>query len=299
MLCLLGGCSICWFNTVCYMICIRNFATSRPLALSLTVSFNGVSAALYTLIANAINPNDHSLYLILNAVVPLFISILTLVPVLTRQPPLQPLISSADAIRHSDSLIFLCLYILAAITGLYLLFLNSLSSNLERARILLMGAVIFLVLPLCLPGIAPNIPFGSHVNKSSTFDWIDLGPDDDLELHEKLVAADTSTSFGAVAVIDKECHFGKVMEKDKLTVLGEEHPAGLLVRRLDFWLYFVSYFCGGTLGLVYSNNIGQISQSLGYASHTSSLVTVYSSCSFFGRLLSAAPDFLSEYVFII
>ncbi|KAF3447572.1 hypothetical protein FNV43_RR12759 [Rhamnella rubrinervis] len=300
MLCFLGGCSICWFNTVCYVLCIRNFQTSRPLALSLTVSFNGVSAALYTLIANAIDPNDHSLYLILNAVVPLFVSILTLIPVLTYQPPLSPLISTSNASRHTDS-IFLCLYILAAITGLYLLFLDSLSSNLERDRILLVGAVIFLVLPLCVPGIAcarecarPNIHFGSHLNK----ELIDLEPDGDLEFHKELIAADHScTSDGVVTVVDKEGYFRRAMEKDRVTMLGEEHPAGLLLRCLDFWLYFVSYFCGGTLGLVYSNNLGQISQSLGYSHHTSSLVTIYSSCSFFGRLLSAAPDFLSARVY--
>ncbi|KAL1144739.1 hypothetical protein V6Z11_A11G252100 [Gossypium hirsutum] len=82
------------------------------------------------------------------------------------------------------------------------------------------------------------------------------------------------------------------MEKGRLTVLGEEHPARLLVRRLDFWLYYVAYFCGGTIGLVYSNNLGQIAQSLGYYSQISAIVTLYSSFSFFGRLLSAAPDFM-------
>lgn len=76
-------------------------------------------------------------------------------------------------------------------------------------------------------------------------------------------------------------------------MLGEEHPTRLLMRRWDFWLYYIAYFCGGTIGLVYSNNLGQISQSLGHGSQTTSLVTLYSTCSFFGRLLSAAPDFLS------
>lgn len=305
ILCLLGGCSICWFNTVCHVLCIKNFPTSRPLALSLSVSFNGVSAALYTLIANAINPNDDTLYLLLNALVPLFTSTVTLIPVLLRQLPLQPINSSDGAIPR-DSLVFLILYILAAFTGLYLLFLNSISSTLDRAHLLLLGAIILLLLPLCLPVIAyawewsrPSIHYASRL-KNSTF----IDPEDD-ELYKELIGKDTAaapactTSYGVLA-IDKEGYFGKViMGKDRLTILGEEHQAGVLVHRLDFWLYFVSYFCGGTLGLVYSNNLGQISQSLGYTSHTSSLVMLYSSCSFFGRLLSAAPDFLHEYVFII
>ncbi|KAK8945043.1 hypothetical protein KSP39_PZI008252 [Platanthera zijinensis] len=53
---------------------------------------------------------------------------------------------------------------------------------------------------------------------------------------------------------------------------------------------------GGTLGVAYSNNLGQIAQSLGRQSQTFVLVNVYSSCSFFGRLISAAPDLLSRKV---
>lgn len=304
LLCLLAGCSICWFNTVCYVICIRNFPTNRPLALSLTISFNGVSAALYTLIANAINPNDNSVYLFLNALLPLITYSVALIPVL-RQPPLQSL--SANATRQ-DSVIFLCLYILAVITGLYLLLLNSLSSNSQRAQILLVGAIFLLALPFCLPGVTyarewarRNILFGSNSNTAN----INLVEHEDDDQSKELISGTENTVCGTVNAtysngvgIGKVGYtfFRKVMEKDKLTMLGEEHPARVLVRRLDFWLYYMAYFCGGTIGLVYSNNLGQISQSLGYSSLNSSLVTLYSSCSFFGRLLSASPDFLRKYV---
>ncbi|CBI39995.3 unnamed protein product, partial [Vitis vinifera] len=71
----------------------------------------------------------------------------------------------------------------------------------------------------------------------------------------------------------------------------------MLVRRWDFWLYYIAYLCGGTIGLAYSNNLGQISESLGYSSETNMIVTLYSACSFFGRLLSAAPDFLKNKVY--
>lgn len=83
-----------------------------------------------------------------------------------------------------------------------------------------------------------------------------------------------------------------VMKSDRLGLLEEEHDAKRLLRRIDFWLYYFAYLCGGTIGLVYSNNLGQIAQSLGLESSTSTLITLYSSFSFFGRLLSAAPDFL-------
>ncbi|KAL7238312.1 hypothetical protein ACSBR2_004423 [Camellia fascicularis] len=303
VLCLLAGCSICWFNTVCYVLCIKNFSANRPLALALSISFNGVSAALYNLIANAINSSEDTLYLLLNALVPLITSVAALPPLL-RQPPIQSL--PADAVSR-DSLIFIYLNILAVFTGLYLLLLNSLSSNAITARILLAGAVFLLVIPLGTPGIiyardwARRTIHSSFRFEGSRFNLVDV---DDLELHKELIgsgisSADDTTLNGnnALGLREKRGCCVDLIEKDQLTVLGEEHPAKWVVRRRDFWLYYLAYFCGGTIGLVYSNNLGQISQSLGYSSQTSSIVTLYSACSFFGRLLSAAPDFLRDKVY--
>lgn len=296
----MAGCSICWFNTVCYVLCIRNFPTNRAFALSLTISYNGVSAALYTFIAKAIDPKDDTVYLFLNAVVPLITSCLALIPIL-RQPPQQQL--SADDIRH-DSFIFLVLNILAVLTGLYLILLHSVSSTLLTARILIMGAVILLFLPLCLPGVvyAKNWAYQA-IQMSIFYDFLsfNLVDTDDADTDNELEEQSKALNGSPHHVIDKERYFecfGKALEKDRLTMLGEEHSAGLLVKKLDFWLYYAAYFCAGTMGLVYTNNLGQIAQSLGYRSKLKSLVTLYSTCSFFGRLLSAAPDYLRKYVSI-
>ncbi|XP_010244195.1 PREDICTED: protein NUCLEAR FUSION DEFECTIVE 4-like isoform X2 [Nelumbo nucifera] len=308
LLCLLAGCSICWFNTVCFVLCIRNFPVNRALALSLTISFNGVSAAIYSLAANAVNSSDDAVYLLLNALIPLFTSIAALLPIL-RQPPFQTLPS--DVVRR-DSLVFLFLNILAIFTGLYLLLLNSVSSSASTARFLFAGAVLLLVIPLCIPGTlyardwVHRTVHSSFRLEGSGFNLVDI---DDLELHKEFIGRENVNGNGSSNTLltngniisngdarhdegenDGCCE--RVIEKDQLVMLGEEHPARMLVRRWDFWLYYVAYFCGGTIGLVYSNNLGQIAQSLGFSSHTTTLVTLYSSCSFFGRLLSAAPDFM-------
>ncbi|KAI4327927.1 hypothetical protein L6164_020336 [Bauhinia variegata] len=306
ILCLLSGCSICWFNTVCFVLCIKNFPINRPLALSLTVSFNGVSAALYTLAANSINPSSDSLYLLLNAIIPLFTSVVALIPIL-RQPALDPL--PPEAI-HRDSLIFLILNILAIFTGIYLLLFGSSTSDATTARIYFTGALFLLIFPLCIPGITyarnwfhRTIHSSLHREGSSFI----LVHDDDLELHKEFFTRQNSSlnngdSYGLLGdngaicgdqkAKDSDGCCDKVMSPDQLAILGEEHPASVVVRRLDFWFYYIAYFCGGTIGLVYSNNLGQIAQSLGLSSKTSTLVTLYSSFSFFGRLLSAAPDYV-------
>ncbi|XP_028793686.1 protein NUCLEAR FUSION DEFECTIVE 4 isoform X2 [Neltuma alba] len=310
LLCLLAGCSICWFNTVCFVLCIRNFPVNRTLALSLTVSFNGVSAALYTLAANSVNPSSDSVYLLLNALVPLLTSIAALVPIL-RQPALNPL--PPDAV-HKDSLIFLILNVLAIFTGLYLLIFGSSTSDEAKARYFFGFAIFLLVFPLCIPGIIyAREWFHRTVHSSlrmegSHFILVHV---DDLELHKELLSRQNSAinngdslsllsdnnngsmySHRKAKNSDPCCQH--LIEKDQLVMLGEEHPASMLVRRLDFWLYYVAYFCGGTIGLVYSNNLGQIAQSLGLSSSISSLVTLYSAFSFFGRLLSAGPDYIRK-----
>ncbi|XP_020592586.1 protein NUCLEAR FUSION DEFECTIVE 4-like [Phalaenopsis equestris] len=68
-----------------------------------------------------------------------------------------------------------------------------------------------------------------------------------------------------------------------------------LVKRMNFWIYFMVYMCGATLGLVYGNNLGQISESRGVSD--SSLLSVYSSFGFFGRLATAplSTFFRSKY----
>ncbi|GMI64991.1 hypothetical protein like AT5G45275 [Hibiscus trionum] len=299
LLCLVAGCSICWFNTVCYVLCIRNFPTNRALALPLTIAFNGVSAALYTLIANAIDPDDDTLYLVLNAFVPLLASSLAVVPIV-RQPPLQ--LRSAG-VTSWDSFIFVVLNVLAVFTGLYLLLLNSLSSQAFRARILLVGALILLLLPLCFPGIVCGRNWARHTFhtafclEGSTFSLVD--PDDLDQLHKELIGNDpiNRSIVDPFSVRNEEGFLGMITEKGRLKLLGEEHPAKLVVRRWDFWLYYAAYFCGGTIGLVYSNNLGQIAESLGYYSRISMVVTLYSTFSFFGRLLSAAPEFLRDKVY--
>lgn len=82
------------------------------------------------------------------------------------------------------------------------------------------------------------------------------------------------------------------MNKDRLTMLGEEHKVGLMLRRWDFWLYYLACFGSETMGLAYSNSLGQIAESLGLGSDT--LVSIFSACSFFGGLLAAVPDFLQK-----
>lgn len=291
VLCLLAGLSICWFNTICFVLCIRNFTIDRSLALSLTVSFNGLSAALYSIAANSINSPPSS-YLLLNAALPFLTTLFALIPIFRWPPPQSP---QASSDRH----IFLLLNTLAFLTGLYLLLLNSASPNPLTSRLILAGAVILLAFPLVVVATDwARCHIFSCLEGSNDSEDVILEYNLQKELIvEEVVEEDVeSTSPRDVGGPNVWlCYFNEMMRRDRITILGEEHGARRLIRRLDFWLYYISYFCGGTVGLVYRNNLGQIAQSLGRQSQTTMLINVYSSCSFFGRLVSVAPDFLARF----
>lgn len=286
ILSLSAGGSIPWFNTVCFVLNIKNFPENWPLAVSLSVSFNGVTAALYNLIVTNISPDNKSTsYLLLNALVPFIVAIAALGPIL-QQPGSQKDRQINETVIKDDAHIFVCMYVLAAITALYLFFLNPKSQNVFIVTILL------IVLPFIFPNIIYLLKKGhrAYFSNGRTVEGSSYNLVENKHHEEFPEACSTPV---ANKNSRRCCFFDRIIEKDQLMVLGEEHSATFLVTRCDFWLYYIAYFCGGTIGLVYSNNLGQIAESLGYISETKALVTIYSTCSFFGRLLSAATDLVA------
>ncbi|CAH8354341.1 unnamed protein product [Eruca vesicaria subsp. sativa] len=271
--CSLAGLSICWFNTVCFVLCVRHFESNHSLALSLVVSFNGISAALYTLgheVISGKSSGSSDVYLLLNSLIPLFVSLLALWPVLTNP-------SASDATRTLDETrVFIIFNVLALITCFYLLLPSSDTYLASSPRWHFLGAIFLLLFPLC-------VPFLDYLLRSlhSCFHY-------------------HSSGYAVVNIEEPKIPRSRGVDHEEINAegdkvgrrLGDEHSLGMLVRSLEFWLYYISYFCGGTIGLVYSNNLGQIAQSLGQSSsNAKSLVTLFSAFSFLGRLLSSAPDF--------
>ncbi|KAF0889627.1 hypothetical protein E2562_030113 [Oryza meyeriana var. granulata] len=292
MICLVAGCSICWFNTVCFVLCIRSFTSSnRPLALSLSISFNGLTAAFYTLFANAVSPFSPSVYLLLNAIVPLVVSLVALPAILLCHPHDGHL----HIVPKHDKRVFLGLYILAFITGIYLVIFGSFTTTSSTAWVVLTGAMALLALPLIIPASSSCF----HVDTHAPDPAVPLNHDDPQ--NPLLLSNDHHTESNDMMqkIVEhqmQDCCLGAILEKGRMLVLCEEHSAKKLIQCVDFWLYYTAYFCGATVGLVYSNNLGQIAQSFHRQSQLTMLLAVYSSCSFFGRLLSALPDFLHRKV---
>jgi hypothetical protein len=81
-------------------------------------------------------------------------------------------------------------------------------------------------------------------------------------------------------------------EGDQVGVKDEEIiGVKLLLQMFDFWLFFFVYLFGATLGIVFLNNLGQITESRGYSGTTHDFVSLCSSFVFFGRLIPSLMDY--------
>ncbi|XP_071720883.1 protein NUCLEAR FUSION DEFECTIVE 4-like [Rutidosis leptorrhynchoides] len=265
----LAGNSICWINTVCYLIAIQNFPFDRQLAVGLSTSYQGLSAKIYTDVIDVFFDSSSSIkkarsYLLLNCILPLVVCLIA--------SPLVRVITTPRSRSLSNG--FLFIFSITIFTGTFAV-ITSLGSRkgLFTPLIILSGLIMFLVVLLVVP-LMEN-------------------------LRERWDNKCMIRNYGK-KVCDESCmveeNQGVVNEngvKDEGVFMpnhDEEIDAKVMIKRLNFWLYFFVYMFGATVGMVYLNNLGQIVESRG-SSKTSSLVSLASSFGFFGRIFPCLLDY--------
>lgn len=262
LLTVVAGNSISWINTVCYIIALRSFPLDRQIAVGLSTSYVGLSAKIYTDVVDVVSVHSPSrrakTFLLLNSVVPLLVCVLTM-----------PLVRDV-CVGKSRKLTrgFFTMFIITIITGVFAVVtsLGRVVSGFLHSYTILGGMVAMLMLPLV-------VPFSEKIRETMQQKcWI--------RVHDE--------GFCGVEKNDLDVN-NNVVVVDTIGVVEEIGPT-LMLQRLEFWLYFFVYFFGATIGLVYVNNLAQIAESRG-CSGTSSLVSISSAFSFFGRLLPALLDF--------
>ncbi|GAB4824286.1 hypothetical protein Ancab_007173 [Ancistrocladus abbreviatus] len=268
-----AGNSICWINTVCYVVTIRNFPLQRQAAVGLTTAYVGLSPMIYTAVVNtlaSLSIGKAKVYLLLNSILPLVVGGIT-----------TSFLSSVDVAKAKDGEAgFVIVSVVAIATGIYAIVSNLGSISYKLSPVInLVGIGICLTMPLLIP-LAEYIRGILKENYSGIRERrvCDLSIVDD-EVADQVVVENGGREVDGIA---------DVPQTDSMEDIGLK----LMLRGLNFWLYFFVYFLGATIGLVYLNNLGQIAESRGY-SNASSLVSLSSAFGFFGRLF---PCFL-HYVY--
>ncbi|KAI3450265.1 hypothetical protein Pfo_006930 [Paulownia fortunei] len=264
LLTVLAGNGICWINTVCYIIAIRNFPLDRQIAVGLSTSYVGLTAKIYTDIVDVVAPTSPAerakVFLLLNSVLPLIVCIVA--------APLARDVNVGKSRKLTRG--FFTMFMITIVTGLFavLTSLGTLISRFLPHYMILVGMFVFLFLSLVIP-LAEKIR--ENLQQKC---WI--------RVHDE-----SFTSFASMENGEKD----QESRRDFLEIgVIEEIGARSMLGRVEFWLYFFVYFFGATLGLVYLNNLAQIAESRGCPG-TSSLVSLSSAFSFFGRLLPSLLDY--------
>ncbi|KAL5703942.1 hypothetical protein ACHQM5_022432 [Ranunculus cassubicifolius] len=261
----LAGNSICWINTVCYATITKNFRSNAQTAVGLSTSYSGLSAMTYTNIVDVISPSSSTkkakTYLFLNSVVPLLVAVVT-----------SPFFRDVKVKKKENGLEtrFIVMFIIAVATGTYAVICTLGLLNLfpQLAHAIVLG--ILLACPLLVLYCVNKRE--CRIHDVTVDETCDLERDSSIEVKEEE---------------EDEEEEVVISESNVMQEIGVK----LMLRKVEFWLYFFVYMFGATLGLVYLNNLGQIAESRGHP-RSSSLVSLSSSFGFFGRLI---PSILEHF----
>eukprot|EP00246_Nothoceros_aenigmaticus_P009872 TRINITY_DN2587_c0_g2_i1.p1 TRINITY_DN2587_c0_g2~~TRINITY_DN2587_c0_g2_i1.p1 ORF type:complete len:560 (+),score=49.47 TRINITY_DN2587_c0_g2_i1:111-1790(+) len=312
---LIGANTATWFNTAVLVTCMRNFPHSRGTVVGILKGFVGLSGAIFTqLFSSFFNKNAESLLLFL-AVAPVGVCLIAMWFV--RPAPVTAI--QGDTGEETSYFFFInviCLamafYLLTATLVQDLLPVSHLTSHVLSAVMLF-----FLLAPLAVPmrylaevacaepqasgpQTAKDAAEGNGLQepllKEDQFDSgrVDeaghYGGSSDYPLHKselppisELEELDTLLLVGEGAVVP-----GKPKKGPRR---GEDFKLRQAFVKADFWLLFLTYFCGVGTGITVINNLGQIGESFGY-SDASIFISLVCICNFLGRLGAGA---LSEY----
>jgi len=268
------------------------------MASGLSTSYVGLSPAIYSCLSSILDPGNPSLYLLLNSIVPVVVGVI--LAVILHLSQLQMTAIEDDADRK---FMILCTLIALA-TAIYSIVFEFLPHGKRQLEgvyfavlILLLMAPIYIPIKVFLNSLRSEVKVNAYISSpeqhNPTFnERCEVGFIETEDNKINIQSLDIENSLQTVQNFDSTNR--SRFELISVPPLGEEHGIMQLLRSIDFWLYYFVYFCGGTVGIVYMNNLGQIVQSLGY-SKTPILVSLVSSFGFFGRIASGLPDYIQVY----
>ncbi|VFQ97866.1 unnamed protein product [Cuscuta campestris] len=294
-----------YFNTGALVSCVQNFPKSRGPIVGILKGFAGLSGAILTQVYATINFPDQASLVFMVAVGPSIV--ITALMFLVRP------VGGHRQARTSDNSSFLFIYSVCLILAAYLFAvlmlqdLTSVSQNL--ITLLTVVLVVLILLPIIIPiilvyftGSRPQLE-ESFLTESEKQQASQSEQDRNVVIFseledEKPPEVDTLPPWERQkriahlqAKLFQAAAEGAVRVKSrKGPRRGEDFTLLQALVKADFWLMFVSLILASGSGLTVIDNLGQMSQSLGY-SNTHIFVSMISIFNFLGRV---AGGYFSE-----
>lgn len=289
-----------YFNTAALVSCVQNFPKSRGPIVGILKGFAGLSGAILTQIYAIVHSPDDAALIFMVAVGPTMVVIALMFIV-------RP-VGGHRQVRPSDGTSFTFVYSVCLLLAAYLMgvmLLEDLVDLSESVTVLLtIILIVFLLVPIVIPVLlsffsdddetlyallmpSPRKEEASASTSSEEQQEVILSEVEDekpkdVDLlpaseRQKRIAELQTRLFQAAAV-------GAVrVKRRKGPRRGEDFTLMQALIKADFWLLFLSLLLGSGSGLTVIDNLGQMSQSLGYEeSHI--FVSMISIWNFLGRV---------------
>lgn len=260
-----------YLSTTALVACVQNFPKSRGPVVGILKGFSGLSGAILTQIYHMISSSDHGSLILMIAVGPSVVVVCLMSTV--------RLVEGHRQVRPSDGLSFTFIYCVCLILAAYLMIILLLEDEIDFSEsvIITCSAILFviLLLPLIIPVmlaffaapspataesflIQPRAPESSKSKRDEPELLLSEGGLDTLADRGKRIAHLQAKLFQAAAE-------GAVRVKRRRGPRrGENFTLRQALVKADFWLMFISLVIAAGSGMTIIDNLGQMSQSLGY-----------------------------------
>ncbi|KAG0453671.1 hypothetical protein HPP92_024975 [Vanilla planifolia] len=289
-----------YVNTAALVSCVQNFPKNRGPVVGILKGFAGLSGAILTQLYAMIHSPDHAALIFMVAVGPSMVMIALMFIV-------RP-VSGHKQVRPSDNSNFAIIYSVCLLLAAYLLGVMLLQDLIGLSHNLIVLLTVVLIIILVVPIIIPLL---------LTFGPDSASADHECLLHEspKEELGDSGKSPEQEEIIFSEVEDEKPKEVDLLPARermkrihhlqaklfqaaadgavrvkrrkgprrGENFTLSQALIKADFWLLFMAILLGSGSGLTVIDNLGQITQSLGY-DEAHIFVSMISIWNFLGRV---------------
>ncbi|KAE8661636.1 ZNF511 protein [Hibiscus syriacus] len=289
-----------YFNTAALVSCVQNFPKSRGPVVGILKGFAGLSGAILTQIYTMINFPDQASLIFMVAVGPAMV-------VVALMFIIRP-VGGHRQVRPSDDLSFSFIYSVCLLLAAYLMGIMLLEDLLSVSHTLVIIFTVILFFLLIIPIVIP-------ITLSISDEPIGTVEEVLLPKPEQQEAGKSEQGVQEQEVIFSEVEDEKPREVDLLPASerqkriaqlqaklfhaaaegavrvkrrrgphrGEDFTMTQALIKADFWLIFFSLLLGSGSGLTVIDNLGQMSQSLGY-DNTHIFVSMISIWNFLGRV---------------
>ncbi|XP_077250373.1 protein NUCLEAR FUSION DEFECTIVE 4-like [Tasmannia lanceolata] len=289
-----------YFNTAALVSCVQNFPKSRGPIVGILKGFAGLGGAILTQIYAMLNAPDHAALIFMVAVGPSMV-------IIGLMFIIRP-VGGHKQVRPSDNSSFTFIYSICLLLAAYLMGVMLVEDLVDLNHIIIMLFTVILFVLLLVPIVIPlMLTFNSDprspaeeglLSESQKHEPSKFGKSTDVnEIILSEVEDEKPREVDLLPALERQKRIAQLQTKlfqaaaegavrvkrRKGPHRGEDFTLKQALIKADFWLIFVSLLLGSGSGLTVIDNLGQMSQSLGY-DNTHIFVSMISIWNFLGRI---------------